>query len=51
MSSVLPVLRIVQRNGAASLAEIAHALNERGIRAAGGGVWHRSSVRNLLTRV
>jgi DNA invertase Pin-like site-specific DNA recombinase len=51
VSSVLPVLRIVQRNGAASLAEIAHALNERGIRAAGGGVWHRSSVRNLLTRV
>jgi DNA invertase Pin-like site-specific DNA recombinase len=50
VANVRPALRAVQRDGAASLAEIAAALNERGLRAAGGGIWHRSSVRNLLIR-
>jgi hypothetical protein len=49
-AGVLPNLRAVRKAGASTLAEIAEALNERGIRSAGGGVWHRSSVRNLLAR-
>jgi hypothetical protein len=45
-------LAICPRNaGALSLAEIASALNGRGVRPARGGKWHRSSVRNLLTRI
>jgi hypothetical protein len=32
------------------LAQIADALNQRGVRSASGGVWHRSAVRNLLAR-
>jgi hypothetical protein len=50
VANVLPALRAVQRAGASSLAEIAEALNERGVRAATGGVWHRSSVHNLLAK-
>jgi len=48
--SVLPVLDAVRRTGASSLAEIADALNGRGVRSATGGCWHRSSVRDLLVR-
>jgi DNA invertase Pin-like site-specific DNA recombinase len=47
---VLPILDSVRRSGAASLAEIAAALNDRGLRSASGGKWHRSAVRNLLVR-
>jgi DNA invertase Pin-like site-specific DNA recombinase len=47
---MLPTLDAVRRSGAVSLAEIATALNERGLRSASGGRWHRSSVRNLLIR-
>ena len=47
---VLPILDAVRRTGAASLADIATALNERGVRSASGGIWHRSAVRNLLAR-
>jgi DNA invertase Pin-like site-specific DNA recombinase len=47
---VLPVLDAVRRSGAESLAEIASALNDRGVRSASGGKWHRSAVRNLLVR-
>jgi hypothetical protein len=50
-ASVLPILKTVQKAGATTLAEIAEALNERGIRSASGGKWHRSAVRNLLVRV
>jgi hypothetical protein len=49
MRGVLPTLEAVRKSGAMSLAEIASALNERGVRSASGGRWHRSSVRNLLT--
>jgi hypothetical protein len=49
-AGVLPTLRAVRKAGAKTLAEIAKALNERGIRSAGGGTWHRSAVRNLLAR-
>jgi DNA invertase Pin-like site-specific DNA recombinase len=49
-AGVLPTLRAVRKAGAKTLAEIAKALNERGIRSASGGTWHRSAVRNLLAR-
>ena len=49
-ASVFPALEAVRRSGASSLAEIANALNARGVRASGGGEWHRSAVRNLLVR-
>jgi DNA invertase Pin-like site-specific DNA recombinase len=49
-AGVLPQLRAIQRGGASSLAEVADALNERGVQSAKGGKWHRSAVRNLLAR-
>jgi DNA invertase Pin-like site-specific DNA recombinase len=49
-ATVLPALHAVQKTGASTLAQIADALNQRGVRAASGGVWHRSAVRNLLAR-
>jgi DNA invertase Pin-like site-specific DNA recombinase len=48
--SILPVVEAVRKAGASSLAEIADALNARGVRSALGGSWHRSAVRNLLAR-
>jgi len=50
VASLLPHLSAIQKGGAASLAEIADALNERRIQSARGGKWHRSAVRNLLAR-
>jgi DNA invertase Pin-like site-specific DNA recombinase len=50
VAGVLPTLLAVRKAGAKTLAEIAEALNERGVGSAGGGKWHRSAVRNLLTR-
>jgi hypothetical protein len=47
---VLPIVRQVQAAGVTGLANIAQALNDRGIRTARGGVWHNSTVRNLLAR-
>jgi DNA invertase Pin-like site-specific DNA recombinase len=49
-TGLLPVLRALQRGGATSLKEITDGLNDRGVRSATGGSWHRSSVRNLLIR-
>jgi DNA invertase Pin-like site-specific DNA recombinase len=43
-AGVVPILEAAGKSGASSLAEIANALNARGVRAAGGGVWHRSAV-------
>ena len=50
VGSLLPQLSAIRKSGAGSLAEIADALNERGVRSATGGKWHRSAVRNLLAR-
>lgn len=47
---VLPILDAVLRSGAETLAEIAAALNHRGVRSASGGKGHRSAVRNPLAR-
>jgi DNA invertase Pin-like site-specific DNA recombinase len=49
-ANVLPIVRQIQAAGAASLAAIAGAFNARGVRAARGGAWHNSTVRNLLAR-
>src|SRR5688572_15969642 len=47
-ASILPIVQAIRASGAISLAGIAKALNNRGIRSARGGSWHVSSVRNLL---
>ena len=49
-ANVLPVIREIRRTGAASLHQIADALNARGITTARGGRWYASSVRNVLAR-
>jgi DNA invertase Pin-like site-specific DNA recombinase len=49
-SNVLPIIRERQRTGAASLHQIADALNARGISTPRGGKWYAKSVSNLLAR-
>jgi DNA invertase Pin-like site-specific DNA recombinase len=49
-ATMLPTIDAVRKAGATTLAAIADALNQRGVRSAGGGRWHRSAVRNLLAR-
>jgi DNA invertase Pin-like site-specific DNA recombinase len=49
-AKVLPIVRMIQTEGATTLRAIAGALNERGVRTARGGEWHDSTVRNLLAR-
>lgn len=49
-ANVLPVLRELQANSIITTRAIAAALNERGIKTARGGAWHRSTVSNLLAR-
>jgi DNA invertase Pin-like site-specific DNA recombinase len=45
-----PTLQTIRAAGAVTLASLAMELNQRGIKSARGGKWHRSSVRNLLDR-
>ena len=49
-ANLMPLIRDIQRSGATSLAAIADALNNRGVRSARGGRWHVSTVQNLLAR-
>jgi DNA invertase Pin-like site-specific DNA recombinase len=49
-ANILPVIAAIQSSGIATLAGIAEALNNRGLRSARGGKWHVSAVRNLLAR-
>jgi DNA invertase Pin-like site-specific DNA recombinase len=49
-SSLTPVVQAIRATGALTLASMAIELNQRGIRSARGGRWHRSSVANLLHR-
>jgi DNA invertase Pin-like site-specific DNA recombinase len=49
-ANVIPIIRAIQRAGATSLRQVAEALNARGISSPRGGVWHDTSVRNVLTR-
>jgi DNA invertase Pin-like site-specific DNA recombinase len=48
--NVLPVIRELKASGLTATRDIAEALSARGIRTARGGVWHHSTVRNLLAR-
>jgi DNA invertase Pin-like site-specific DNA recombinase len=49
-ANVLPVVREMQSAGLKTTRAIAEALNARGIRTARSGVWHASTVSNLLKR-
>src|ERR1700758_4464310 len=49
-ANVLPIIREAQKAGAATLREIASALNARGVATARGGQWHATSVSNILER-
>ncbi len=46
-----PVIAALTNEGLTSLGAVAEALNERGMLTPRGGRWHKSSVRNLLTRI
>jgi DNA invertase Pin-like site-specific DNA recombinase len=48
--NLMPMVHAVKNAGAVTLSEIASALNGRGVRPPRGSKWHRSSVRNVLTR-
>ena len=48
--NVLPIHREAQKAGAATLREIASALNARGVATARGGQWYAKSVANVLER-
>ncbi len=50
-ASVLPVIRSIQAEGAVALRDIAEALNARRVPTPRGGLWHATSVRNILKRV
>ena len=50
-TNLMPVVQAIKNAGAATLSEIASALNARGVRPVRGNNWHRSSVRNLLARI
>lgn len=46
-----PVIAAVREDGAASLRQIAAALDDRGIPAARGGVWSAAQVRGFLAGI
>jgi DNA invertase Pin-like site-specific DNA recombinase len=46
-----PVIQALRDQGISSLGGIAKALNERGMLTPRGGIWHKTSVSNLLARV
>jgi DNA invertase Pin-like site-specific DNA recombinase len=49
-ANLMPIVNAIRSSSACSLANIADALNARGIRTARGGRWHVSTVQNLLAR-
>jgi DNA invertase Pin-like site-specific DNA recombinase len=49
--NIIPIIRSIQSAGTRGMVSIAKILNDRGIRAARGGRWHCSSVRNVIGRV
>jgi DNA invertase Pin-like site-specific DNA recombinase len=49
-ANVLPIIRDIQRAGAATLRDIAEALNARGVVTPRGGQWYATSVKNVLAR-
>lgn len=49
-ANVLPIIEDIRKSGAATLRQIAEALNARGIATARGGKWYPMTVRNVLAR-
>ena len=49
-ANVLPACASFRRRRPGILRGLAGTLNERGVRTARGGIWHNSTVRNLLAR-
>ena len=49
-ANIMPVVQAIRWSGISSLAGIAEALNNRGVRSARSGRWHVSTVQNLLLR-
>lgn len=50
IADLLPVIDAIRATGVASLRQIAHALNERGIPSARGGAWSATQVQRVLNR-
>jgi DNA invertase Pin-like site-specific DNA recombinase len=49
-ANIIPIIKAVRKAGAATLREVAEALNARGVRTARGGTWHAMTVKNVLDR-
>jgi DNA invertase Pin-like site-specific DNA recombinase len=49
-ANLLPLIRQMQASGIRTVRALAAELNARGVRTARGGVWHPTTVHNLLTR-
>lgn len=50
-ANLQPVLESLKAEGVISLGGIAAALNERGMLTPRGGIWHKTSVSNLIARM
>lgn len=50
-ANLLPVLESLKAEGITSLGGIANALNTRGMLTPRGGIWHKTSVSNLMARI
>ena len=48
--NVLPIIRAIEASGVIGYSAIARELNARGIPSARGGVWHATTVRNIILR-
>lgn len=48
--NILPIIQAIQKSGAATLRQVADALNARGIATARGGRWYATSVKNVIVR-
>ena len=46
-ANLMPLFQVIQNAGAATLSEIARALNARGVRPARGSEWHRSHLLEI----
>ena len=49
-ANLMPLIRQLQASGTRTVRALAAELNARGVRTARGGVWHPTTVQNLLTR-
>ena len=49
-TEVLPIIKKIKQDGNHTYQEIANQLNKRNVPTARGGVWHATSVRNIIKR-